>query len=244
MGFREVRSVAVRLTAVVDALAQESPLALHRVGMGSLALQDAARWAAEHARHSTCEMQLSYPFRPLEPPHGTFRATRTLIVPRSAMDENPYVAATHGMVRVGPVFSGALIVDDAIAVISGPPLDDGTELAYASRHHEVLRLTTRLWRMTCDLSAPAFNGARDPSPPDYNLARLLALGLTNAAIARELGISPKTATKRTALLCHRLGARDRFAAVAGLFGRGAPDATRPWAALPAGGEAQGSLTRS
>lgn len=68
-------------------------------------------------------------------------------------------------------------------------------------------------------------GARDPqvaSPPrlsarDLDVLELVAAGLTNEAVARELGIAPRTVKTHVQHLIERLGAVDRTSAVAAAF---------------------------
>ncbi|WP_326822329.1 LuxR C-terminal-related transcriptional regulator [Streptosporangium sp. NBC_01639] len=47
-------------------------------------------------------------------------------------------------------------------------------------------------------------------PSDAEVLALLAAGLKDNAIARQLGISPRTVQRRVQVLCERLGARSRF----------------------------------
>ncbi|MEU4011456.1 HTH domain-containing protein [Streptomyces pseudogriseolus] len=51
-----------------------------------------------------------------------------------------------------------------------------------------------------------------PSEADVLLLRMLHHGLKDQAIARQLGVSQRTATRRVAALTERLGARIRFRA--------------------------------
>lgn len=52
------------------------------------------------------------------------------------------------------------------------------------------------------------------SPRRHHVLRLVANGHTNAQIARELGIHPRTVDRHLAEVYARLGARDRAQAVA------------------------------
>ncbi|GAA4225875.1 DNA-binding NarL/FixJ family response regulator [Streptosporangium album] len=47
-------------------------------------------------------------------------------------------------------------------------------------------------------------------PADIEVLALLAAGLKDDAVARQLGISPRTVQRRVQVLCERLGARSRF----------------------------------
>jgi DNA-binding NarL/FixJ family response regulator len=47
-------------------------------------------------------------------------------------------------------------------------------------------------------------------PSDRNLLTLLAAGAKDETIARQLGVSPRTVTRRVGELLDQLGARTRF----------------------------------
>ncbi|MGN9838028.1 helix-turn-helix transcriptional regulator [Nonomuraea sp. H19] len=49
-----------------------------------------------------------------------------------------------------------------------------------------------------------------PQPSDAEVLALLAAGMKDDAIARQLGLSPRTVQRRVQVLCERLGARTRF----------------------------------
>ncbi|QYC39703.1 Sugar-specific transcriptional regulator TrmB [Nonomuraea coxensis DSM 45129] len=49
-----------------------------------------------------------------------------------------------------------------------------------------------------------------PQAPDAEVLALLAGGMKDDAIARQLGLSPRTVQRRVQVLCERLGARTRF----------------------------------
>ncbi|MFI7614032.1 helix-turn-helix domain-containing protein [Nonomuraea terrae] len=49
-----------------------------------------------------------------------------------------------------------------------------------------------------------------PQAPDTEVLALLAGGMKDDAIARQLGLSPRTVQRRVQVLCERLGARTRF----------------------------------
>ncbi|GAA3705494.1 LuxR family transcriptional regulator [Nonomuraea antimicrobica] len=49
-----------------------------------------------------------------------------------------------------------------------------------------------------------------PQAPDTEVLTLLAAGMKDDAIARQLGLSPRTVQRRVQVLCEHLGARTRF----------------------------------
>jgi hypothetical protein len=98
------------------------------------------------------------------------------------------------------------LIDDRLAVI---PVDG--EDALVVHPSELLRalslLFEGLWERAGPLPRPA---AGDPEPD--RLVELLLAGLTDEAISRALGISPRTAQRRVAAMMAATGARTRFQA--------------------------------
>jgi DNA-binding CsgD family transcriptional regulator len=68
------------------------------------------------------------------------------------------------------------------------------------------------WALGVPISAIPLDGTPDGGPSDSNrhLLTLLGAGLTDESIARELGVSERTVTRRIAALQKSLGARSRF----------------------------------
>ncbi|TDD03594.1 MarR family transcriptional regulator [Nonomuraea deserti] len=70
-----------------------------------------------------------------------------------------------------------------------------------------------LWRAAVPLrltSGEALEPEMWPQAPDAEVLALLAAGMKDDAIARQLGLSPRTVQRRVQVLCERLGARTRF----------------------------------
>ncbi|WP_049569468.1 helix-turn-helix transcriptional regulator [Nonomuraea sp. SBT364] len=69
-----------------------------------------------------------------------------------------------------------------------------------------------LWRAAVPLrlSADAVEPEAWPQPADKEVLALLAVGLKDDAIARQLGLSPRTVQRRVQAIADRLGARTRF----------------------------------
>ncbi|MEU7853681.1 helix-turn-helix domain-containing protein [Nonomuraea sp. NPDC049141] len=72
-----------------------------------------------------------------------------------------------------------------------------------------------LWQAAVPLrlsADPAAHIEREvwPQPGDTEVLALLAVGMKDDAIARQLGLSPRTVQRRVQELCERLGARTRF----------------------------------
>ncbi|NJP97212.1 winged helix-turn-helix transcriptional regulator [Nonomuraea sp. FMUSA5-5] len=67
-----------------------------------------------------------------------------------------------------------------------------------------------LWRAAVPLRLTPDGLEEDRRGPDEEVLALLAAGMKDDAIARQLGLSPRTVQRRVQVLCERLGARTRF----------------------------------
>jgi len=114
--------------------------------------------------------------------------------------------------RVFPVVPVNLIILDDVAVMNvSYNTDEPLHLAFAQS-----RRVTESWRAIFDsywqLAMPL--DAHSPmaeAPEEFQqLVRLLSLGLTDRAIARELGVSERTVGRRVTRLQEHLGADTRF----------------------------------
>ncbi|GAB3332790.1 LuxR C-terminal-related transcriptional regulator [Micromonospora halotolerans] len=76
----------------------------------------------------------------------------------------------------------------------------------------VIGVFESFWALAAPISAIPLDGAPDGGPSESNrhLLTLLGAGLTDETIARELGVSERTVTRRIAALQKSLGARSRF----------------------------------
>jgi DNA-binding CsgD family transcriptional regulator len=116
--------------------------------------------------------------------------------------------------RVLPDVPMKLLMSDRDRALIILPRDDGVEadalLVYPSKLLDVLSdLFEVFWR----LAAPIATGSspQDGAPADSDrLLALLTAGLTDEAIARDLGISERTVHRRVSRLQELLGARTRF----------------------------------
>ncbi|MFJ9448109.1 LuxR C-terminal-related transcriptional regulator [Kitasatospora sp. NPDC101235] len=109
------------------------------------------------------------------------------------------------------------ICDDRFAVVSAPARGSN------SRHNIVVQRSDLLyglidlfesfWQMAVPLSArggPGSEAGPGPTTEARQLLTYLSGGLTDAAIARELGVSERTVARRITRLQEVLGARTRF----------------------------------
>ncbi|MFI7616102.1 helix-turn-helix domain-containing protein [Nonomuraea terrae] len=85
----------------------------------------------------------------------------------------------------------------------------------------LIELFEAYWRRATPIARPARAESRDePSEDDLLLLQMLKAGLKDQAIARQLGVSARTATRRIATIMARLGTETRFQAGAEAAARG------------------------
>ncbi|NEA32232.1 hypothetical protein [Streptomyces sp. SID13031] len=114
-------------------------------------------------------------------------------------------ADVRGEARVTPVLPVELyLLDSRLALIL---LEDGRAalLQPCGLLDAYMELFERLWER-------ALPAAADEEAESRLLTALLLSGLSDQAIARELGVSPRTAQRKIAALMHDLGAQTRFQA--------------------------------
>lgn len=108
----------------------------------------------------------------------------------------------------------ARIVDRRVAVV---PLAGGSQESVVLVHPSglldgLMELFEAYWERAEPLLAEGLGVVEGPSEEELVLMRLLQAGFKDQAIARQLGISVRTATRRVAALMRRLGAGTRFQA--------------------------------
>lgn len=106
-----------------------------------------------------------------------------------------------------------IVSDDRTALILSE--DEGGMLMTALRDPALVDISTRLFDKVWARSIPMPGTSEDPElgKPDEEtteLLLLLAAGLTDDAVARQLGVPTRTVARRVQRLCARLGAVSRF----------------------------------
>ncbi|RVX38139.1 sugar-specific transcriptional regulator TrmB [Nonomuraea polychroma] len=117
--------------------------------------------------------------------------------------------------RLGPVPVKLAIADAATAIL---PLvsdeDQAVESALVVHPSALLDalvgLFETLWRAAVPLRLSTEGLEQEREAPDAEVLALLAAGMKDDAIARQLGLSPRTVQRRVQVLSERLGARTRF----------------------------------
>nr|WSX72441.1 LuxR C-terminal-related transcriptional regulator [Streptomyces sp. NBC_00899]WSX81489.1 LuxR C-terminal-related transcriptional regulator [Streptomyces sp. NBC_00899] len=127
-----------------------------------------------------------------------------------------WLARHGGQVRTVPTLpTRMIIIDRASAVI--PVRNDDTAagaviLTGQGTVTALCALFESTWAAGRPLGEAPVRDAHGLTPQEQTALSLLAEGLTDEAIARRLGVSPRTARRLTSDLIERLGARSRFQA--------------------------------
>ncbi|HEX7303572.1 LuxR C-terminal-related transcriptional regulator [Lentzea sp.] len=112
--------------------------------------------------------------------------------------------------RQGPL-SRLIVLDERIAVVPSDPADTSSGALVVRQPGIVSELVARfrqLWDGATDFAEPA----DVPSDEDRSVLRMLASGLTDEMVARQIGVSVRHLRRRIARLMDELGADSRFQA--------------------------------
>jgi len=113
--------------------------------------------------------------------------------------------------RIHPKLPMKLAIADRSVALLPLVLEDMVESALVVRKCALLDALVVLFELLWEQSSPVVPGSPDTvTHPDLALLTLLAAGAKDETIARQLGISPRTVTRRVAELLDQLGARTRF----------------------------------
>ncbi|MEV3932947.1 MULTISPECIES: LuxR family transcriptional regulator [unclassified Streptomyces] len=131
---------------------------------------------------------------------GEVRTTPSLPVRMMVLDHGTAIVPVDG----GDSSAGALVLSGC-----------GTVTALSA-------LFESIWEQSVPLGQPASRerDEHDLTPQEAEALRLLGQGLTDEAVAKRLGVSPRTARRIAADLLEKLGARSRFQAGAKAVSRG------------------------
>lgn len=107
-----------------------------------------------------------------------------------------------------------LISDDRIALIMTQNAEHGLQMSIM-RDPALVDISTQLFDHVWEQSIPMPNTgsapiADEPTQETTELLTLLAAGLTDEAVARQLGVSTRTVARRIQRLCETFGATGRF----------------------------------
>ncbi|WP_323095469.1 helix-turn-helix transcriptional regulator [Intrasporangium sp. YIM S08009] len=141
--------------------------------------------------------------------------TMRLVGSERAFAMNPMLVAVHPQARVGPTVARFILIDRSAAVVGGPPDPRGFPTAWLATREDMVHRVRDLWERTWARATPVVPPGEQPpfSRRQYEVARRLALGAKDQAIARELGVSVRTVATDIAALVAALGARNRVEVV-------------------------------
>jgi sugar-specific transcriptional regulator TrmB len=111
--------------------------------------------------------------------------------------------------RTHPKLPMKLAIADRSVALLPLVLEDMVESALVVRKCALLDALVVLFELLWEQSSPVVPGPV-AAQPDLGLLTLLAAGAKDETIARQLGISSRTVTRRVAELLDQLGARTRF----------------------------------
>ncbi|MFD9791969.1 LuxR C-terminal-related transcriptional regulator [Streptomyces sp. NPDC059070] len=127
-----------------------------------------------------------------------------------------WLAQRGGLVRTVPALPTRMIITDRSTAVIPVNSDDTSAGAVVLTGQGTLTALCALFESVWDTAQPLGQAAhQDPnglSPQESTTLRLLAQGHTDEAIAKRLGVSPRTARRTATELMERLGARSRFEA--------------------------------
>lgn len=112
--------------------------------------------------------------------------------------------------RVHPKLPMKLAIADREVALLPLVLEDMVESALVVRKCALLDALVVLFDLLWEQAAPLVPAREAGTPADLALLTLLAAGAKDETIARQLGVSPRTVTRRVAELLDQLGARTRF----------------------------------
>jgi DNA-binding CsgD family transcriptional regulator len=182
---------------------------------------DAGRLFEGESAPVTCYWNFLHPGDPLLDvlralPRGA--GTRRIVYRSEALDE-PWVAAHVAWQRAGgfqvghsrSLPPGAMVVARSGAVVNTSPAPGGpyTAVSAPGAVRALEALGELLWRRACVIDSPE---QRTPSSVERRMLSMLVQGLTDEAVARQLGVSARTVRRMVAQLMEVLGAGSRFEA--------------------------------
>ncbi len=226
----EVRALRARSEEVVRTLASaaaDRPASVQPlIGVQALVLQ-LKRIAPAATRYSWV-LQPHYSYDPEEPGIPLTRAARLrgveteLVTLPSTVDTHPLLSSIFPTTLLGPVFLRGLVIDCRHAIVGGPGDATGRRVAWYTTSAQVVDSIVDLWRATVPLCEPILAPGQEPPLTERQLevARLLCVGEKDQAIARALGLSPRTIEREVHAVLSALGAGSRTEAVLLMRGRG------------------------
>jgi DNA-binding CsgD family transcriptional regulator len=205
--------------------ARRSDTGLTRVAVGTQQLRRALCSVTRQAQRSIWHLAAELPFEPwaggladASSRAGRRGITWQVITNAASLSSNPVLRTEFPAVRIAPVRFDAMVLDAQLALSAGAPTPDGEPTWWVVHEHTLRRRLLELWRLTAGAAASP-SAAPVLSSRQVRTARMVAAGEADCAIAKALGVSPRTVAQDVSTVLKHLGARTRPAAVAMLCGR-------------------------
>jgi DNA-binding CsgD family transcriptional regulator len=221
-GAAELRTAAIALAELVNRLAADrwdglSTPGFRLLGEGMVQIEAGLTALEPTARRTAWSMHPSLTFDPLNSMNAIDERTVArgidlrLITSDRTLHSHPLVTSELPHVRFGPAPSRFMLVDDVTAVVGGPMSEAGYSTAWLATREDVVAAVRSVWALAWPLSRPGnAEGVAPPfSPRQCVVARRVVVGVKDASIARELGVSVRTVAGDVAHLMDVLGARNR-----------------------------------
>ena len=198
----------------------------HLTGAGPLVAR--MRQLAPGVHSSIRVLQPHYFYDPDEPGVTMARSMRARGV-ETEVATLPSTPRTHPLLSsifpatvLGPVFLRAMLVDEQHLIVEGPDTAAGERTSFWTRRELLVERAVELWARTVKLSTPLLAPGEKPplSGRQLQVARLLAIGEKDQAIARLLDMSARTVERDVQRILRVLGASSRTEAVLLMRGRG------------------------
>ncbi len=224
---RELRMMADTVReALIDASGMSHDLELVRL-VGTRQISDTLQRLEPSAEQSVWDMQPVMQFDPEDPGPALTEASRArgigseLVTRPTTLLGNPLLPSRYPAARVGPVFLRALVVDEVRVLVEGRDTADGEPTAWLTDRMDFVVPVVEIWRRTLALSTPVLGPGEEPALTRRQLlvARLLAVGEKDQAIARRLELSARTVEREVRTILGQLGVRSRTEAVLTMSGR-------------------------
>ena len=124
------------------------------------------------------------------------------------------------LLRVAPVETPMILIDQRLVMVPGPPVEDGlSPSGWLLEEEAAVAAACELWQVTLERSAPLPDRVVLLTSRQREVAQLLLRGETDAVIAGKLGVSVRTVAGEVRFLMNAVGARSRYQTALRLFSR-------------------------
>jgi DNA-binding CsgD family transcriptional regulator len=203
-----------------DLAGQSSAPGLVLLGQGMPEIVAGMRRLEPHAKRSVWNMQPAPRFdsllrtRALDTRSQQRGLDQIMMISPRGLSENQLATVHYQGLRIGPVGTSAILIDEQLAILPGHQSAEDLPTAWLVTRPDLLTAVRTLWSDTLALARPALSEAEQPplTNRQYEVACQMASGVKDSAIARSLGLSERTLANDIKAIMRALGARSRFEA--------------------------------